>query len=550
MALDQQPISDPVFEAFNVELLPDFGEAEAREVAWRALGAALEAVNRTPEGWRIEPIHESRPGAFDLVPPGEGLPEEGALSVAEAWEVAYALHRQPGVADAEPSFVISQDNTEGLVGEEPPPEEPEVEAAAAVALAAVAEACAAPASLPESEFDWSPRLIMAPTAWGLPPGGPQGQQRGKGIRVGHPDSGFIRHPELFDPSTGEPNRVLAAQGFDFVDDDPTAEDADGQHGLGTASVIMSTDRNVPGGFVTGVAPAAEIVPIRVAKKRFLIPVPVLLGSGMTRLRKGIYHAVDNAGCHVISISLGWLRNKEVHNAVKHAVRDKNVIVVAAAGNSVGFVVWPAAYPEVIAMAGCTSTRKKWSGSSHGREVAATAPARNVWKAADGTSRVEQSDGTSFAAASTAGIAALWLAHWGRGHLLATYGAEFDLATIFRFVLRKACDPPPPGHDGEFGAGIVNACRTLSVPLRLWRSCGLRRPLLFWRSSPSLHPLRSSSRGSKPWRRLSRTCPGRSSGAAWRRCSGFPNPSWRPGSREWGRRSPFRSPLRPPCAIRC
>lgn len=78
--------------------------------------------------------------------------------------------------------------------------------------------------------------------------------------------------------------------------------------------------------------------------------------------------------------------------------------------------------------------------------------------------MEQSDGTSFAAASTAGIAALWLAHWGRDHLLATYGAEFNLATVFRFVLRKACDPPPPGHDGEFGAGIANACRTLNTLL--------------------------------------------------------------------------------------
>ncbi|HEV2853182.1 MAG TPA: S8 family serine peptidase [Thermoanaerobaculia bacterium] len=62
---------------------------------------------------------------------------------------------------------------------------------------------------------------------------------------------------------------------------------------------------------------------------------------MNRLRKAIYHAVDKAGCHVISISLGWLKNKGVHEAVKYAV-GKNVIVLAAAGNSVGFVVWPAA----------------------------------------------------------------------------------------------------------------------------------------------------------------------------------------------------------------
>jgi subtilase family protein len=192
-------------------------------------------------------------------------------------------------------------------------------------------------------------------------------------------------------------------------------------------------------------------------------VPVLLESGMNRLRKAIYHAVDQAGCHVISISLGWLKNKGVHEAVKYAV-GKDVIIVAAAGNLVPFVVWPAAYPEVIAVAGCTSTRRKWSGSSSGREVSVTGPARNVWKAADGTNRVVQSDGTSFATPSTAGIAALWLAFHGRDALIARYGGEFKLATVFRWVLERACDPPPADHGGEFGKGIINACRTLTTPL--------------------------------------------------------------------------------------
>ena len=220
----------------------------------------------------------------------------------------------------------------------------------------------------------------------------------------------------------------------------------------------------PDGFVTGVAPEAEIVPLRVAKKRILIPVPVLLESGMNRFRKAIYYAVDKADCHVISISLGWLKNKGVHEAVKHAV-GKNVIIVASAGNRVGFVVWPAAYPEVIAVAGCTSARRKWSGSSHGRAVSVTGPAQNVWKAADGEDRVVQSDGTSFATPSTAGIAALWLAFHGRNALITRYGGEFKLATVFRWVLERACDPRPVDDlDGEFGKGIINACRTLTTPL--------------------------------------------------------------------------------------
>ena len=208
---------------------------------------------------------------------------------------------------------------------------------------------------------------------------------------------------------------------------------------------------------------------------------------MNRLRKAIYSAVDQANCHVISISLGWLRNKEVHKAVKHAVQN-NVIVIAAAGNRVPFVVWPAAYPEVIAVAGCTSTRRKWSGSSSGREVSVTGPARGVWKAADGQQRVVQSDGTSFATPTTAGIAALWLAFHGRQALIDRYGSEFRLATVFRWVLEKACDPPPANHGGEFGRGIVNACRTLTTPLPTLDELrtGTEAPLLeaFAESAPS------------------------------------------------------------------
>lgn len=457
----QEPITEPVFEALNLELVPEAGGGDPAGLAREALRRALlEELGREPEGWRVEGVHESRPEAFDLLPPGEG-----ALAPEEAWQVTYALHRQAGVADAEPSFTILQDNVER--GPEAAPAADAVGAEGAEVLAAaetIADGCQAPPSVPEDEFDWSPKLIRAHEAWNLaPPAG--GASRGRGIRIGHPDSGFIRHPELFDPATGDTNRVLANLGRDFVDDDPNPEHEDGTHGLGTASVIMSFDNLVvPDGFVTGVAPEAEIVPLRVAKKRPFIPVPVLLESGMNRLRKAIYHAVDAAGCHVISISLGWLKNKGVHEAVKYAV-GKNVIVLAAAGNQVGFVVWPAAYPEVIAVAGCTSARRRWSGSSRGRAVSVTAPAQNVWKAADGGRRVVTSDGTSFAVASTAGIAALWLAFHGRDNLIARYGGEFKLATVFRWVLERACDPRPVDDvDGEFGKGIVNACRTLTTPL--------------------------------------------------------------------------------------
>jgi thermitase len=473
-----EPFTQPVFESFTVWVAAGSDPATMGERAEQALRSALERVGASTAGWRPpRAVHASQPGMYDLQPPAAG-----ALSVEQAWEATYALIDDPSIVDAEPSFEILQDNGDALTFERE--EEPDGEVTPVVEIVAVeavageggvaAAVVAAPAALPpptfsKSELDWCPKLIDAPGAWALVPppfadgsdGRLPGRAKGEGIVVGHPDAGFRQHREIIDVPT---SRVLDNRGFDLVDDNPSSDDPQGGHGLGTASVLMSAVGGPDGNFVTGVAPAAELVPFRVTKPHLFFPAPVLFSSGMSRLGDAIFRAVD-AGCHVISISLGWLPNEKVRRAVQHAV-ERDVIVVAAAGNQVRFVVWPAHYDEVISCAGCTSRRRRWSGSSRGRRVDVTGPAEDVWKAAidDGQQTVEQSNGTSFAAASVAGLAALWLAFWGRARLLARYQGEFRLATVFRELLLASVDPPPAEADGDFGRGIVNARRLLEQPL--------------------------------------------------------------------------------------
>ncbi|HMB52764.1 MAG TPA: S8/S53 family peptidase [Thermoanaerobaculia bacterium] len=455
--LEQQVLTEPAFESLKVDLLPD-DLPPPRELLAAAL--AESGVAAPPaEAWEVDPVHESLPDSYFLVPP-----EAAEVAVEDAWSLTYALQRQGGVVDAEPLFdtvldVADQPSQEGADDED----DGDGDVEAMFAAAAAGDGDCAPVPVDESDHDWSPKLVNAPAAWAIePPAG--GARRGRGIRIGHPDSGFVTHRELFDADEEGQSRVLAHLGHDFVDDDPDPQGPDGSHGLGTASVAMSFDAARPDeNFVHGVAPEAEIVPFRVAKRWWLTP--VLVFGGMRRLAKSIYRAVDApASCHVISISLGFLRNKAVRQAVDHAF-ENDVIVVAAAGNGVRFVVWPARYPEVIAVAGCTAGRRKWKGSSRGKSVDVTAPARRVWRAQpQPANAVEQGDGTSFATPTTAGLAALWLAFWNRDALLARYAGEFKLTTVFRRVLRDSCDPPPPNANGEFGAGIVNACRLLRTPL--------------------------------------------------------------------------------------
>jgi hypothetical protein len=155
--------------------------------------------------------------------------------------------------------------------------------------------------------------------------------------------------------------------------------------------------------------------------------------------------------------------------VNYAVA-KNVIVCAAAGNCLPTVsVGPAIYPNCIAVAGCNVDDGPWSFSSRGAKVAVTAPAENVWAARRtpgnaATAHRSASQGTSFAVAGVAGIAALWLAFHGRERLLQRYAGNAFLHHVFAQLLRETARASNLLPAGEFGSGIANAHALLTAAL--------------------------------------------------------------------------------------
>ncbi len=415
----------PKVRTIDVQLKAGFGEAWLR----------LQVTELGGAGWSVCPVpFNLQCDEFDVVP-------ETDVEPARAWDFARELRACDGVVDAEPTFEVlyAEPRAQAFTGVDPD----------IIRSPQLLESLGGPAES-GGAYDWSVKLVQAEEAWELPGGV---ARQGQGIRIGHPDSGYEQHAELG-------TRFNPVPGWDFIEQARPTQNPGGDHGLRTASVISSAD-NRPQPSVTGIAPGAEVIPLRVTKPHGFIPAPVLFETGTDRLRDAIWYALEH-GFHVLSISLGWLPNAGLHRAIQEAVKG-NIIVISAAGNHTGrVVVWPAAYPEVIAMAACTAQRTPWQGSARGPAVDATGPGEGVWTA-DMEKYVAPSSGTSYAVATVAGIAALWLAHHGRDNLLARYKDGPRLSQVFRHMLRASCQPWEQS-EALWGAGIVNALECLKTPL--------------------------------------------------------------------------------------
>ena len=305
---------------------------------------------------------------------------------------------------------------------------------------------------------WALDNIRCRDAWTVPPGS---AAMGAGIVIGQPDTGFTDHPELGD------NALDLTRDWDLLRDDDDAHDPlerrwwfpldSPGHGTSTASVIVSREQLR----VTGAAPRSTLVPLRTVKS----VVQVFDGD--------VAKAVDRAhrtGCHVISMSLGGVGFfNGLQATIRRAVED-GVIVCAAAGNKVGFVVAPARFPECIAVAATNIQDRPWTGSSRGSEVDVAAPGESVWVADVRLNEspprydVSRHSGTSFAVTLVAATAALWLARHDRDQLIVRYGRN-HIQAAFLHLVRTTGHRRPAGWDGDrYGVGIIDAQALLAAPL--------------------------------------------------------------------------------------
>jgi subtilisin family serine protease len=340
-----------------------------------------------------------------------------------------------------------------------------------------------------AQFD----VVGAPTAWGVSTGS-------KNIKVAIIDSGFaLNHEDLqaqWYRNLGESGSDKESDGIDndnngYIDDfkgwdfsaadnSPQAGEVDpsGQgvsHGTEVSGLIGATGNNGRGS--TGVAWNTTLLPLQVLSDD---------GSGYSNdIVNAIYYAVDQ-GADVINMSLGTSGDDPVVRiAIDYAI-NHNVVVVAAAGNcgnsvlgacagqTTGYVTFPAAYNKVIAVGAVDGMERRAGFSSYGQRIDVVAPGSGfltapTWSSTNQTNGYSQQlYGTSFSAPIVSGSAALlrsidsFTPQETKALLLASSRKTFRTGNLY---------------SSEYGHGILDVGLAASVAMDYHNALNTQPPLL-------------------------------------------------------------------------
>ena len=309
----------------------------------------------------------------------------------------------------------------------------------------------APVNDPYYKFQWNLSQLRMPEVWEVVTGSPE-------VVVAVIDTGVRRSlDDLADTSF--------VDGYDFIDDDTTADDENGHGSHVTGTIAQSTDNGMG---TAGMAYGVSIMPLK-----------IFGADGTTGtvadLVEAVEWAVDN-GADVINLSLGGGTASETENDAMRYAYENGVAVVAASGNSNGAVTYPAANDEYVLAVGATDYGKSRAPySNFGPELDVVAPGGDLSEDLNddenGDGILQQTfdtqslgpgstsytgtyyffEGTSMAAPHVTALAALLLS------------SETTLTpeTLYQRIRETADDLGPTGHDEEYGYGLINPLAALT-----------------------------------------------------------------------------------------
>ena len=251
---------------------------------------------------------------------------------------------------------------------------------------------------PEYSSQWALARINAPAAWDATAGDPS-------VTIAFVDSGVdLTHPDFAgrlwvndDPPNG-------------VDDDLNGkvDDLNGWNVFANSNDI--SDPNGHGSEVGGVAGAATDNSAGVAgmcwncRLMFVNAMQASFVANYSDVAAAVQYAASN-GAQVINLSLGGYADSAV---LRDAVREAAItaLLVGGAGNDdSGAPFYPAAYPEVMAVAATDNTDQKAVFSNYGAWVDVSAPGKDIRTTTVGGGYAT-GGGTSLAAPFVSGLAGL------------------------------------------------------------------------------------------------------------------------------------------------
>ncbi|MBI3274016.1 MAG: S8 family serine peptidase, partial [Candidatus Colwellbacteria bacterium] len=200
------------------------------------------------------------------------------------------------------------------------------------------------------------------------------------------------HPAIKD-------RLLSGRNIVDGNNNPRNKLPSEMHSTHVSGTIIMDPQHSGGAY--GVAyPAAKVLPVRVLNE---------YGSGsFNDIARGIVWAADN-GARVINLSLGGTRDHQMLHDAIHYAAFKNVIIVAAKGNSnTSRPSYPADYEEVLAVTATDRNDERAFFSNYGDNSCCAAPGYQIFSSVPG-GRFMVASGTSMASPHVSASVALILA---------------------------------------------------------------------------------------------------------------------------------------------
>lgn len=287
-----------------------------------------------------------------------------------------------------------------------------------------------------------------------------GDRRGQGAKVGVIDSGIEQaHPD-----------IEAAGGRDFRDQSENPEETWRQDTTGHGSHVTGTIAGLRSGKgVVGFAPEASVRSYR------MFP-----GGTTSSLINALARCISD-GVDVVNLSLGGKEAFQLlHRQIQEA-KNSGVACIAAAGNSATEVMYPAAFPEVLAVSAIGKPGTSPDDSTHtgqigqhkspdgqyftarftcfGSQVDVCAPGVAVVSTVPPNHGYRSMDGTSMACPHVTGLAALVMAHREDVPELRQRNSQ-RVDKLFEILKESADDLRLPA--AYQGAGLPNALKALKL----------------------------------------------------------------------------------------